>query len=284
MGQRENLPDSHEKPIQSETARLLGLLFGPSVKELGEHLSVEVQIFCVERVGKLRRKILDLLEEKKILPEDVRRLPVGIGTKLLREAAIEDEDEVLEMWARLVVSALAPEGPDLEKGFVGVLSGIGGLEVLILRFLWLRVQENDSEINSIQNAIVAAFANEHLQKYSVHRRAVAVQNLVRQECVRLQLDHYTMHKIHFDDRALVMSTGENLSDGTRGPARNSLSEIGGSFSAIKRLIADLSGARNKTYLGLSDGIENPEGWMPEVAYELTELGSELMKRCEPVLD
>ncbi len=260
-------------PICEKVAELMGLMFGEFAKEAGLALRDEVSAFRTQRLISFWDKFAPQLQKREIPPSQLRKLPFGLGIRILENVSEEDNDDVLDLWAKLVASALDPNAAEIEKAFVSILSQIGGTEVLVLRLLWLRLKCNDVHICSIRTSEVKEFADRHLKTKGPRSRAVAIMNLVRVGCVRLQLDDYYLDNIEFNDREFVLSADDN--------GKDSLREIKRSLDAVRRLIEDIAGARHVTYLGLSDAIENAQGRIPEVAFELTELGVELMSRCDP---
>ncbi len=118
------------EPIITTGAALVGAsawfldrILGPSADALGEQL----RIFSSERLA----AIFSRAEE--IAGEELHALPPGFVVQLVRKASFsEDDDNLTEMWARLLANA-ASGFQTHHAIFVDILSQISGQEAQILR-------------------------------------------------------------------------------------------------------------------------------------------------------
>ena len=100
---------------------------GPGAHELGTVLSDRVKFWRLTNLIDISEKFDRICKEKNLTPEDLRPLTIAVGLPLLEHAANEEEDELQELWANLMVSATADsesleDAGDLYKTWANMLS------------------------------------------------------------------------------------------------------------------------------------------------------------------
>jgi hypothetical protein len=260
------------RSLSAALGELLLRALGPTADEVGPIVANWVTSFRLQNL----MNILKLWKARGAVEGDlqvgVRHLPPGIGMRVIQAASDEDDPDVQKMWADLLFAALSSgEGIEITKAHVDILRSLSGLEALIMEFLWRRQLENDVNPSSLNAGPHADFLEKHLTPRSVRDRATAIQNLMRLQCVKRIYDTYYAETIMRGD-----SWGpEPTWDSGRGDRQNILAR----FEAVERLLRHTSGELDMTYLGLDPEIEEPEGWIPEIGFQLSVLGADLMQLC-----
>lgn len=262
------------KPLQDITttatnaAAFAGQVLGTPIEMAGGIVSDQIRYWRAVNLERLRSKWLQRRGARNLSLEMIKILPFDIGTRLLEAASGEDDEEVQALWAALLDAATDPNSSaNVRRVHVDILKEITAVEASILRFLWLRVfLVDDHEVVRVPK--LEDFVTRFLKRYSVDERAVGLQNLKRQNCIRLKLDQFRLDEVSEIDDVL----GEGNVDKER------MKRV---IQALKILIQDVSGTHDEAYLGLHERLREKEKWDPELSFELTSLGIDLMRICEP---
>lgn len=251
------------KPIDEVTsavvdaANFIGRVLGTPVEALGGIAGDQIQYWRAKNLERLKDKWLAMRAERGAGPEAIKSLPFGDGIRLFEAASQEDDDEVQRLWAGLLNSATDPGGEqEIKRIHIDILRSISGTEAKILQFLFLRIERVDIQLNTIADAEVSDFAKDVLEKMPAKSRVIGIQNLKRQDCVRRIVDRYHLQKI---DEMLSLSVDDS-------------NDLADALRSIKELIENASGVQDDYYL---NGPHN----FPEISFELTELGIDLMRTC-----
>lgn len=117
----------------------------------------------------------------------VRPLPAKVAIPLIAAASLEENDELHELWARLLANATSPAGPEVGVSFVSILREMGPMEV---RCLWTIAAVGDKAKEGVWTARLPdrvitrgesrGEGDDELPPTPV---AIAVSNLVRLGCL-----------------------------------------------------------------------------------------------------
>lgn len=89
-----------------------------------------------ERQVRLMRRAEELMREFG-LEAPTRAVPLKFAIPLLQGASLEDDDEIQDMWARLLINAAnATSAVSTKRVFIEILENIGPLEAKILQTLY----------------------------------------------------------------------------------------------------------------------------------------------------
>lgn len=141
------LGDEKAKAIQ-EVAKTTGKAISAAEKAggffsriFGDGVEAKVGVWSDNAVAKRQINAIDLavnvqakLDEVGIT--EIRALPMKVGFPLIEHASLEEEDDLKEMFANLLLSALNPESESIEKKYVSVLSDMSSKEAILLKFLY----------------------------------------------------------------------------------------------------------------------------------------------------
>lgn len=96
----------------------------------------QVRLWKAMNLMKHAAKLAEVMAERGLSPDQVRHLGFAEAVPLIEAASYEESDEVQELWAKLLASALDPASSvSVEKPFVGILRQVGAVEASILSFV-----------------------------------------------------------------------------------------------------------------------------------------------------
>lgn len=117
------------------------------------------------------------------LAAPTKAVPLKLAIPLLQAASIEDDDELQDMWARLLVNAAdAESGIDVKRAFVDILGLMSPLEARILKTIYSMDFEQTRARGAVTADLPAAAAIEHEDRDSLEppiEIALALGNLTR---------------------------------------------------------------------------------------------------------
>jgi abortive infection alpha-like protein len=89
-----------------------------------------------ERQVRLIKRADDFMKEIG-MPDPTRAVPLKLAIPLLQGGSLEDDDDLQDLWARLLVNAADDRSPvTIKRVFVDILQSIGPLEAKILQMLY----------------------------------------------------------------------------------------------------------------------------------------------------
>ena len=88
---------------------------GPAAKDLGMAISDYIKAWRLNNLINISMKFERIREEKKLTRNDIRHLSMSVGIPMLEHASNEDDDELQELWANLMVSATRDSNSDEES-------------------------------------------------------------------------------------------------------------------------------------------------------------------------
>ncbi len=131
---------------------------------------------------------------KKLLSEwgitDARRVPLKLALPLLEAAALESDDDLQDMWARLLATAMDPSAEQIKRSYISILEEFEPDDAQVLLFVYqgLKGRELPDEswrISDGLNVSVAELAK-HLDMV-VDEVELCLSNLTRLGCTTLHL-------------------------------------------------------------------------------------------------
>ena len=113
---------------------------GPSARELGLALSDRVKYWRLNNLITISEKFDRICQEKNLSPANLRSLTLAVGLPMLENAANEEEDELQELWANLMVSATTnsdslEDSGDLYKTWTNLLAAMSKWDCRLLSTL-----------------------------------------------------------------------------------------------------------------------------------------------------
>ena len=100
---------------------------GPASSELGLMLSDRVKAWRMNNLIRVSEKFDRICDERGLNRYDLQSLSIDVGLPMLERASYEDDEELQEMWAKLMVSATSDTDPsedsrDLYRTWTNILS------------------------------------------------------------------------------------------------------------------------------------------------------------------
>jgi len=112
-----------------QASRELGHFISGPAREAVGILEDYVKVVRFERRVRLAGRVRKVLIEKG-MTGPTRKIPLNIAVPLLENATLEEDDDLLEVWARLLVNGSdAGSGIELRRAFVSVLAEMTSLDV-----------------------------------------------------------------------------------------------------------------------------------------------------------
>ena len=112
-----------------QASRELAHFISGPFRELVGMFEDHLKVVRFERLIRLMDRVRNILVEKG-LPGPTRKIPLSIAVPLLESATLEQNDDLQEIWARLLVNGGdASSGIELRRAFVSVLVEMTTLDV-----------------------------------------------------------------------------------------------------------------------------------------------------------
>jgi hypothetical protein len=166
----------------------MGQVFGPAATEIGELLGDRVQLWKRLNAHDVAAKYHAKILKRGLDPDCLEPLKLGEAVPLIEAASYEENDEVQELWAELLVNAQDPAANvTAEKVFIALLRELGPCEAILLRLA--------SKFNGILGKRLPPEAAEtvldeyraELEPFTREQREAAVLNLRRLGLVRINV-------------------------------------------------------------------------------------------------
>ena len=131
-----------------QASRELGRFFSGPAREVVGILEDYVKVVRFERRVRLAGRVRKVLIEKG-MTGPTRKIPLNIAVPLLENATLEEDDDLQEVWARLLVNGGdAGSGIQLRRAFVSVLAEMTSLDVRNLAQIERAAKLLNAEIGS----------------------------------------------------------------------------------------------------------------------------------------
>lgn len=274
-----------------EAGKFLGRIFGPAATELGGILGDEFKVWKALNLNRLASKVNKIMDERGIIPEALQHLPFSVAYRAVEAASLEDDEDVLTLWAELLTNAMDPNNEaHVKKVYVDLLKSLSAVEVGLLNLLWEIEQtqffRNSEDTEAFENSM-NSLAEKCWRHFSKADRDTAVQNLARLGCIAYRPHPPSLGTMFMtlprelgisQDFGLISIKGlqsmfkhleENMFR-----ASGIVKEQPKSFVPLQHA---LPGARvgNSGYLLTKHRIE-----VPEMNYLLTVMGKDLLSACK----
>jgi Abortive infection alpha len=126
-------------PLTERIGKFIGTIIGPAASELGGLLGDQMKAWRAANLERIERKWADKINQRGVSSEVIRQIPFRESILLIDAASQEDDDDVQELWARLIANATRVDVQnDIKKMHIDLLKSLNGLEacVLIAIFSW----------------------------------------------------------------------------------------------------------------------------------------------------
>ncbi len=264
------------KSLSGAAGQLLLLVCGPAADSIGKDIELLYKNWAwrrsnIENIAELH---LDEVERRRLNAKNLRPLPEGDAYRTMEAASLEDDESVQKLWAGLITSAMDPDSSvKSSKVFVSILRSIDAAEVSLLNILYKidkpikspgTIEALNEEINRLRSEINQD-AEKSWRRYDSETRQTAIQNLMRLRCVgfrtgkRLKESDLLRHIPIMAPRHSVKASAEGFAK---------------AVDYLENLALAASGTGE---VPLPPNLNGD--FLPEARYQLTSLGSSLMRAC-----
>ena len=276
--------------ITIETARdvraFLGKLFGSAAAEFGAMLGDQMRYWRFRNFLRILSKAEEITKARGYELDGLSSLGFGDAFRTIEAASYEEEDEIQDLWARLIANAVSPNSKvTIKKIYIDLLKSLSPAEAAFLELLaecekkarWGNVDEI-SEFNTRMNQL----ADLKWRKYAVDTRRSATQNLVRTRCIAFRPRPLNIDRLFGEiPREMIGSSFEKwaLVDPKKfQDLITHLSDMMLTATGVKEFDASKPIRLQSGYVLLGGKPLSLE--VPEMNFMLTALGNDLVKACE----
>lgn len=172
-----------------DTANNLGgffsRIFGPALEEMGGMLHDSVRLRRATRLIRLQQRYEEI-RAQACLTNDTKPIDLKVALPLLEAASIETNDDLQDMFARLLVNGTNPNsGIEIKRAYVSILQDFTPLEARLLMVL-CNVPNSERGIRTAalpDRYVVDGKDNNETAEEPPPAVALALSNLARLGCV-----------------------------------------------------------------------------------------------------
>jgi hypothetical protein len=173
--------------LTESTGEFLGKAFGPAIEAAGGLLGDQLRYWRARNLDRLAEKWRRHLQARGIDPSTAKSLSFSDAYRALDAASMEEDDDVQDLWARLLAGAMDPCRPTkIKKVYIDLLKSIGVAEALFLDLInFARMNITSLTITEAEElaARVEEYSAERWSRLSVSEQKTAIQNLIRLRCI-----------------------------------------------------------------------------------------------------
>jgi hypothetical protein len=164
-------------PLTNRLGNFIGSIIGPAAIGLGGLLGDEMKAWRAANLERIAYKWSQKRKRRGIHPEIIKLLPFREAIGVIDAASKEDDDDVQELWARLIDNATNPDSKlEINKMHIELINSLNGIEACVLRaiFAW---HDDDFRDENKQSRWKAAM--KRWPKLSSDQLRLCMQNLQR---------------------------------------------------------------------------------------------------------
>lgn len=117
--------------VLRDTGGFFNRVFGGLIEDGVGLVADRLKYYRKERAVLLAEKVERILTERRVLA--TKAVPVSIAVPLLENATLEDDDDLHDLWARLLANSMDPRGPRVDRSFISILSEMTAHDALLLK-------------------------------------------------------------------------------------------------------------------------------------------------------
>jgi Abortive infection alpha len=179
-----------------EITKMMGKFVGNLVSEPFEEiigiLTDNLKFIRWKRQVRLAERIKEFIKANGL--NKFRMIPPKFALPLIENASIEENDELQDLWAKLLVTSIDPTKEFPRQGFIDIIKQLEAIDVQILKFIYDEYSQKTRTSNKIyflQNSDeddptrYAIFLNKILNELKIDKKIYysAVDNLMRMRLV-----------------------------------------------------------------------------------------------------
>lgn len=176
------------EPDLRELGTFIGRVTGRSGEQFGGLVGDVLAMMRIELALRYKRRVDRIMKERK-LHEPTRHAAINIIYPLLQAASLEDDDDIQEMFAQLLVNAIdADSDVTILKSFVDVVRTMSSFEARIL----VKLVDVPQDYRVEGTSILTGGLPDEYQRYEKNKGfrvpkgtlALALSNLERNGCIK----------------------------------------------------------------------------------------------------
>jgi hypothetical protein len=160
-------------------------IFGSTLEEAGEMIHDQIRFWRATRALRLARRYEEIRAEYQI-SGPIKPVDLNFGVPLLEAASLQENDQLQDIFARLLVNATNPESKvKARRAFVSILQDFGPLEALVLDRIYRAPQDGKAEGGAVMTAKLPESYSSRGDENTLPNSEVqiALWNLARLGCV-----------------------------------------------------------------------------------------------------
>ena len=170
-----------------DSRALLGKLFGSAVAEFGGILGDQMRYWRFRNLNRILSRVQEITKDRGHEVEVLSSLGFGDAYRTIEAASFEEEEEVQELWARLIANAVSPDSAvTIKKVYIEILRSLSSGEAIFLELLGeceSRARWSNLEELKTFNDEMNKLAGLKWRKDDTVSQKTVIQNLVRIRCV-----------------------------------------------------------------------------------------------------
>ncbi len=172
-----------------DSRKAISVLLGDAVREWGLTLGDNARFFRFKNLVRIMDRVEAIARDRGFTPEQMKALPFGEAVRVIEAASDEEEEEVQELWSRLIANATTPDsGVTARKVYVDLLRSLSASEAVFLDLLSRHTRERFQtleELNEFNSKATEEFAK-RWHTFDRLDRDAAIQNLMRLRCIAVR--------------------------------------------------------------------------------------------------
>ena len=183
-----------EKMLSKPVGDFLSKVIGPPAETLGGLLGDQMKSWRASNLDRIARKWDRVREERGISEAVVKVLPFGEAYRAIEAVSVEENENVQELWARLIASATDnSRSVSVKKVFIDLLKSLGNIDAVVLEILFdsssnlpVIATTNEDELR-VQDFIKRT--EKKLKNVSKQEAVTAVENLIRLRIISIVIPY-----------------------------------------------------------------------------------------------
>lgn len=172
-----------------DSRKAISVLLGDAVREWGLTLGDNARFFRFKNLAQIMDRVEAIARDRGFTPDQMKALPFGEAVRVIEAASDEEEEEVQELWSRLIANATTPDsGVTARKVYVDLLRSLSASEAVFLDLLSKHTRERFQtmeELKEFNSKATDEFAK-RWHTFDQLDREAAIQNLMRLRCIAVR--------------------------------------------------------------------------------------------------
>lgn len=139
--------------LAASVGKFIYRIIGEPFEELaGTAVTDPLKEYRKRRLHALQLRTEKIISEREIT--ETRPIPAKVSVPLLEAASLEDDEDVMDVWARLLAAGLDPNEPEISKRQISVLSELSAQAIRLVMALGENVSDKTLQSGSISRKAI----------------------------------------------------------------------------------------------------------------------------------